>query len=37
MIRSNTKEIPVLNIEERIVADLQMTDLLKLLIDEADP
>jgi len=37
MIRSNTKEIPVLDIEERIVGDLKMIDLLKLLIDEAGP
>jgi CBS domain-containing protein len=33
MIRTNAKEIPVLDKEKRVVADLTMVDLLKFLLN----
>jgi len=32
MIRTNTEEIPVLNDDDQVIADLKMTDLLRFLI-----
>ena len=37
MIKSNTKEIPVLDNGKKVVADLKMIDLFRLLLNETQP
>ena len=36
MIKTNVKEIPVLDVEKRVIADLTMVDLLEFLIDTGE-